>query len=248
MKGVTIVNSTRRTAAATGSLFVLATVAALAASAFDPTLKGTDYLGAMANHPHRLAVAALCYLVAAGSSVGIAIALYPVLRKVNSALALGAVVFRSIEAVFYTTAVVSLLSVLPLARRFQTTPSDGRAAIQAIADALLSVRDHSNVAAIFALAVGAMMYYVLFYRSRLVPRWLAGWGMVGSLIILTATLSALFTETPVTGYTLLILPLAVQELVLAVWLLVKGFNLSPALAGTPSGELNQPKQDLPQRL
>ena len=67
------------------------------------------------------------------------------------------------------------------------------------------------------------MYYALFYRSQLVPRWLSGWGIDGVLLMLCACLMALFSDNPITGYTLLVLPIAVQELVLAVWLLVKGF-------------------------
>jgi hypothetical protein len=69
--------STRRTSTATGVVLVLATIAALGAAALDPTLTGTGYLTAIANHPNRLAVSALLYLAAAGTSVGIAIALYP---------------------------------------------------------------------------------------------------------------------------------------------------------------------------
>ncbi len=116
--------STRRTSTATGVVLVLATIATLGAAVLDPTLTGTGYLSAVANHPNRLAVSALLYLVAAGTSVGIAIALYPLLRKLNAGLALGAVVFRAIEAVLYTTAVVSLLSLMPslnTLRRAQAT-------------------------------------------------------------------------------------------------------------------------------
>jgi hypothetical protein len=218
------VTSTRRTSIATGALFILATVAALAADALRPALTGTDYLTGVANHPTRLAAAALLYLVAAGSSVGIAITLYPLLKEIGAVLALGSVVFRTIEAVFYTFAVVSLLSILPLGQQLATTPADNRPPIQAIADSLLSIRDHSNLVAVFAFSMGALMYYTLFYRSRLVPRWLSGWGLAAVLLMMIACLLALFSNSPVTGYTLLILPIAVQEIVLAVWLLVKGFS------------------------
>ncbi len=199
----------------------------LAASALEPAITGTDYLTRVANHHNRLAAAAFLYLIAAVTSVGIAIALYPLLTKINAALAIGSVVFRTIEAVFYTAAVVSLLSILTLGQQLATAPADNRAPIHAIADSLRSVRDHSTLAGVFAFCLGALMYYTLFYRSRLVPRWLSGWGVAGVLLMLTASLLALFSNSPVTGYTLLILPLAVQEIVLAIWLLVKGFNPSP---------------------
>ena len=220
---------------ATGALLIVATIAELAAAALEPALTGPGYLTGVASQHNRLAAVALLYLIAAGTSVGIAMALYPLLKRDGAALALGSVVFRTIEAVFYTAAVVSLLSILPLGQQLAKTPADNRAPIQHIVDSLLSLRDHSTLTAVFAFTLGALMYYILFYRSRLVPRWLSGWGMAAALLMMTACLLALFSNSPVTGYTLLILPIAVQELVLAVWLLVKGFSPSP-LAFVESSE------------
>ncbi len=74
-------DSTRRIAITTGALFILATITAVTAAALLPALSGTDYLTGVANHPTQLAAAALLYLVAAGASVGIAVALYPLLRR-----------------------------------------------------------------------------------------------------------------------------------------------------------------------
>ena len=217
-------NSTRRTSIATGTLLIVATVAVLAASALEPALTGTRYLTGVGNHPNRLAAAALLYLVAAGTSVGIAIALYPTLKKTNSPLALGSVVFRTIEAVFYTVAVVSLLSILPLADQLTSATAGQVAPIHAVAGSLVNVRDNSNLVAIFAFNLGALMYYTLFFRSRLVPRWLSSWGVAAVMLMMVACTLALFDDKPVTGYTLLILPIALQEIVLAVWLLIKGFT------------------------
>ena len=228
-------NTSRRTSIATGALFNLATIAALAAASVIPSLAGTDYVTAVADQPGRLAAAALLYLIAAGSSVGIAIALYPLLKQVNTTLALGSVVFRTIEAVFYTAAVVSLLSIMPLGQQLATAPADNRAAIQMMADSLLSMREHSTTVAAFALTVGALMYYTLFYRARLVPRWLSGWGIAATLLMMTACLLSLFSNSPVTGYIFLFLPLLVQEMVLAGWLLVKGFSPSHPASKASSG-------------
>jgi hypothetical protein len=74
------------------------------------------------------------------------------------------------------------------------------------------------------MSLGALMHCALFYRSRLVPRWLSGWGIAGVLLMISAWLMALFSDSPITGYPLLILPIAVQELVLARWLLITGFR------------------------
>jgi hypothetical protein len=235
-----IVNSTRRISLATGVLFVTATVAAITAAALSPALTGPDYLTGVAGHSEKVAASALVYLVAAGTSVGIAVALYPLLKKTNAALALGAVVFRTIEAAFYTAGVVSLLSITTLGRQFTAAPAANRPAIQAMADNVLSVRDHSTLVAVFAFSVGSFMYSVVFYRSRLVPRWLSAWGMAGALLIGTACLVSLFSYEPVTGQYLLILPVAVWEMVIAVWLLIKGF--SPRTGGTVSTSPQSPQR------
>jgi Domain of unknown function (DUF4386) len=227
-------SATRRIALATGALFILATVSSLAAAALLPALTGADYLTGVAEHSSQLAASVLLYLLAAGASVGIAIALYPLLKEINAALALGSVVFRTIEAVFYTAAAVSLLSIGTLGQQLATAPAVDRAPIHAMADSLLSVREHSALVAVFAFSVGAFMYYVVLYRSRLVPRWLSGWGLAAVLPAMTACLLALFSDNPVTGYVLLFLPIAVQEMVFAFWLLVKGFNPSPLTSGASS--------------
>ena len=70
--------------------------------------------------------------------------------------------------------------------------------------------------------LGAVMIYYLFYRSKLIPRWLSGWGLVGAVLYLAAPLFAMF------GFALELLemPLAIQEMVLAIWLIVRGFDLT----------------------
>jgi Domain of unknown function (DUF4386) len=216
--------STRRNAIAAGVLFVVATSASLTATAVLPALTGTDYLAGVADQSGRTAVAALLYLVAAGCSVGIAVALYPVLKGFSSGLAAGSVVFRTVEAVFYTADVVALLSVLSLGQELARTPGADRTVFRTIADALLATRDHAALVAVFAFCVGAFLYYLVFYRSRLVPRWLSGWGIAGVVLMLAACVLALFTNTLVTGYVYLAAPIGLQEFALAAWLIVKGFS------------------------
>jgi hypothetical protein len=219
-------SSTRKIAVVTGVIFIIATVAALLAAALVPVLTSTDYLTQVPAHSNQVAAAAFFYLVAAFTSAGIAISLYPVLKESNAGLALGSVVFRAMEAVMYMVAVVSLLSLLTLSQQFANAGAADRASLQAIGDSMRSARDLATLAAVFAFSLGAFMYYYVFFQSRLIPRWLSGWGIAAAILMLTACLLALFSGNPVTGYGLLIFPIALQEMVLAVWLIVKGFNPS----------------------
>jgi hypothetical protein len=222
-------NSNRRTALTAGVLFIVATVASLVSSAVEnPVLARTDYLTGVSDIPNAIYAGGLAALIAAGTSVGIAIALYPVLQRWGAGLAVGSLVFRTIEAVMYTVGAVSLLSLLTVGQLFARAASADRASVQAIGDALMGLHQESVLAGVFAFAVGAFMYYYVFYRSELVPRWLSGWGIAGVLLMLGACLSALFSGNPVTSYAILILPIAVQEMVLAVWLIAKGFSSSAA--------------------
>jgi len=237
-------NSDRKIAVVTGVIFIIATVAALVAAPVDSLLTGTDYLIKVSANASQVTAGALFYLIAAFTSVSIAISLYPVLIKWNAGLALSSVVFRSIEAVMYIAAVVSLLSLLTLSQQSANAGVADRALLQAIGDSLRSVRDHATLSAVFAFSLGAFSYYYVFFQSRLVPRWLSGWGIAASILMLTACFLSLFGDSPVTGYALLILPIALQEMVLAVWLIVKGFNSSAIASESAKTNMKAEKASL----
>ena len=221
----------RRAALSAGILLITATVANVIGTGLSRSLvDAPDYLVSVAGHANRVAAGALLELIAAGASVGIAIALYPVLRKWSASLALGSVVFRTAEAVMYMISVVSLLSLLALSQRFTSAIAPDAASFRTVGDAFLDVRAQAALVGVFAFSVGGLLYSYLFYRSRLVPRWLSGWGIGAIILLFLACLLALFRQNEVTTYTILVLPLGVQEMVLAVWLIAKGFS-TPA---TPS--------------
>lgn len=223
----------RRAAVTAGVLFIVATAASLLSAAVEhPVLTGTDYLTRIAENTSRVSAGGLAELVAAGASAGIAISLYPVLRKRSEGLALGAVVFRALEAVMYTVGAVITLSLLNVARQYAQAAALNHRGIRAIGDALTGVREDAILGGVFAFILGALMYYYVLYRSRLVPRWLSGWGIAAEFPMVIACLSASFSHTPVTSFTILILPIAVQEMVLAAWLIFRGFSPSAVQAGT----------------
>jgi hypothetical protein len=235
--GVSKMISNRRTAVVTGVVFIIATVAALAAAALAPVLTGSDYLTQVSANSNQVALSALMYLIAAFASAGIAVSLYPLLSRTNPGMAIGSVVFRTLEAALYLVPVVALLSLVTLAQLSTSAGAANQASLGALGGLLVSLRDHSTLAGVFAFSLGAGMYYYAFFQSRLIPRWLSAWGIVAVGLMAAACVSSLFTDHPVTGYALLVLPIALQEMVLAVWLIAKGFS-STAVA--PSGVAIQP--------
>ena len=232
-------NSTRKIAVITGVIFIIATVASLSAAALTPDQTGTGYLTRFSAHPNQVAAGALLYLVAAFASAGIAIAMYPVMRRSNAGLALGSVIFRALETVFYIFGVVSLLSLLTLGQQFTKAGAADRTSLLAIGDLLVSVHDHAALVAVFAFCLGAFMYYYLFFQSRLLPRWLSGFGIVAIILMLTACVLALFSGNLITSYIPLAFPIFLQEMVMAVWLIVKGFNPSAIRSQSTKPTMNE---------
>jgi len=225
-------DSNRKTAIAAGLLFIAATAASLLGTAIEPVLTAAGYLTRISENATRVSGGGLLELIAAGTSASIAISLYPVLKRWSATLALGAVVFRAIEATMYAVGAMSMLSLLKVGQQFTQVAGADRAWLQAIGDSLVGVKQDAILAGVFAFAVGALMYYYVFFQSRLLPRWLSGWGIAGVLLMLVACLSALFSRNPVTSYTILILPIAVQEIVMAVWLIARGFSTAGIEPGT----------------
>jgi hypothetical protein len=227
-------NTTRKIAVITGVIFIIATVINLIAAALASVPTDTDYLTWLSAYPNQVTGGAFLYLISLFASGGIAIAMYPVLKEKNSGLALGAVVFRALEAAMYLVGLVSLLSLLTLSQQFTTAGKADRTTLQTIGNLLVSIRDHAGLMGVFAFCLGAFMYYYLFFQSRLIPRWLSGFGIVAIFLMMTACVLSLFSGNRITSYIPLAFPILLQEMVLAVWLIVRGFN--PSVRASRAGK------------
>jgi hypothetical protein len=94
--------------------------------------------------------------------------------------------------------------------------------LQAIGNVALQANDKLGDIGTFAFIIGAACLYTSFYRTRLIPRWLSGWGLVAAVPFLVYYLLHFFDIDP--GLLFLVLPLAVQEMVMGLWLIIKGFS------------------------
>ncbi|MGO9558653.1 MAG: DUF4386 domain-containing protein [Acidimicrobiales bacterium] len=216
-----------------GTLFIAATAASLLSTGLlNPILNSSDYLVRIFGDQDRVIAGALFEIVAGCASAGIAISLYPVLKSRGNGLALGSVAFRVMEGVLYLIGAVAVLLLVSLSQAFSGARDPASSSFQVAGSLLRDLRDQTSLAGVIAFYVGATMYYWLFYRSQLIPRWLSGWGLAGTALGLVAALLVLFQAT---GYmstvqVVLNLPIGVNEMVLAVWLIVRGF---PSTGSSP---------------
>ena len=221
----------RKTAVAAGILFIVATSASLAGDAvLGSALDTPDFLGTLSLAGNRVLVSALLSFVAACTSAAIALALYPVLRKFSEGWAIGSVGFRLIEGMFYGVSTLCLLTMFALSRQAEAAGGQAASYAQTLGHVLLAAKDLAGfVLAVMAFCIGAGSYYYVFYRSNLIPRWLSAWGLIALVLLFSAVMITLFDGEPYSvsgGLIFLALPIALQEMVLAVWLIAKGFNPS----------------------
>jgi Domain of unknown function (DUF4386) len=226
--------SDTRAARIAAVLFIWATGADLLSTALlNPVLHSPDYLAATFASQDRVIAGVFCLLTGAFAAAGIAIALYPVLRRYSEALALGSVAFRVVEAVFYIVCAVAAVALVRLSQDLASAATPALAPFRTSGALLLACRDGATLIGTMAFYLGATMYYWIFYRSRLIPRWLSGWGIAGTTLGFAAGMLVLFGVTGSMSALQvgLNLPIGINEMVLAVWLIVRGFNPSAAAPG-----------------
>jgi hypothetical protein len=204
----------RKAAVWIGVLYIIGTVGmVLSLVVMDAVLTGPAYLAQVAAQPNQVALGALLLLLAGLALAVVPVVFWPIGKRYNETLAMGYVVFRgALETVFYIVSALGWLLLIALSKEPDAGPLAGfvRTVETVIWDQLIAI----------PFVLGALMFYWLLYKSRLVPRWLSVWALVGAVLYIVAPLGSMF------GLSLgvLMAPLAVQEMVMAVWLIAKGFN------------------------
>lgn len=219
-------NPERKMALVPGLLFIIATALSFVGDAILGSLpEGPAFLAALFANQARVGLAVVVKVLSAAASAGIAISLYPVLRRHSEGLALGAVCFRVIEAVFYLISALGLLSLVSLGHEYASAELPLGQQLVALGTMIKATRTWAGfVLGVISFCLGGGMYYVIFFRTRLVPRWLSVWGLLALASLLTMVICIMFGGKPEGLILVLAAPIALQELVLALWLILKGFN------------------------
>jgi Domain of unknown function (DUF4386) len=219
-------NTDKNIARTVGVLFIVATVAGvLSVVVTGPILNSPDYLMKISTNESQWITGSLFAFIMGVAGAGIGIGLYPILKKYNEGLALWSAGFRIMEGVFIIVGVVALTLLLALSQEFVKVGAPDPSYFQTMGALLIIGQDWvSNVAVLLAWCIGALAYYYVFYQVNLMPRWLSGWGLVGITLTIVSSLLIMFHLISPTIQAASNLPIALQEMVMAVWLIVKGFN------------------------
>lgn len=222
--------SNKTAAKIVGVLFILAAVSAIAGVIlYDPILNGSDYLMNGSRHANQVILGALMELILVVSAIGTATTMFPILRRYNETIALWHVCFRFLEAIVITVGVISVLSLLTLSQEFVAAGAPDIDSFETSGTVLKAIHEWTfMLGPNFMLGINTMMYSYIFYKTKLVPRFIPILGMTGAALVFVCALLVMFgviEQVSVWGG-LLALPVAANEMILAVWLIVKGFNPS----------------------
>jgi hypothetical protein len=230
----------RKNAVIAGILFIIATVFLfIGESVYAPILTTPGYLETA--YPARItAIVGMLLEFACVLSIPlIPVFLFPVLKKHSETLALGYIVFRLFEALLFVLGEINELMFISLSQEYLSGQGADAAYLRNTGSSIQAWNDWTFSFYIFIFAIGAMMLYAVLYRSRLIPRFISGWGFISAVLIFTSVLLDMLElnlNFPGMAFELIfVVPIAVQEMVMALWFIIKGFN--PSAVAVESKEI-----------
>lgn len=211
-----------------GWLFVLATVTGvLSVVVMSSTLGAENLLSAVHSDQASLLAGHMLLFVMLTAMVGTAVLLYPILRIHNERLALSYLLARTLEVTMITVGLVAGLLLVPLSWEYAAAGSADMASAQVLAQSLKAASDWTGyLGAQIIFSLTALLLNWAFFRNALIPRWLSVWGLIGVPLMFASGLLVMFESlnSDASTLNLLVVPLAVQEMAMAFWLIVRGFS------------------------
>jgi hypothetical protein len=226
-------NSNRKAAIAVGALYIAATVAGvLSVAPITFLTNGPGMLAQIAANEGKMITAVSLEFIMALTVAGVAFMIYPILKQdtdtdVKKGLASWYLGSRITEGAIFVVAILARLLLLVLSQEFLKAGSPDVSYFQTGGTVLVAASNYAYMLGQSVFCVGAAMLYYLLYQSKRVPRWLSVWGFIGAPLMLAAGFLVLVDGNPNSPLsTAMYAPMALQEMVFAVWLIVKGFNPS----------------------
>jgi len=208
-----------------GFLFIFAMIAGILS--VTPSIDTKEYLIEAANNSNQVIVASVFQFIMSLFYIGIAILIYPIIKKFGNSLAIGFLSLRIIAAVLVIFGTILLLSILSLSQEFAGFLSKNNTDLEILGNILKHTRDYVNhVFMVVILCASNILLYILLIKSKLIPKWISIVGLIGAILSIIASVLVLFRVIDIitTSYIILNVPTAILELILGIWLIVKGFD------------------------
>jgi Domain of unknown function (DUF4386) len=228
-------NPTRQTAILVGALFIINFVANMIGSMLilDPIISSPDYLTNLDSNRGLVIFGELLELICAVAVIGIAVYIYPVLKRYNENIARGYFAIRIIEIAMMLIAIIIAFLLLALSAEYTKGGNSDAPYFETLGTIAVAGRYWAFKLVLICYIFGGLMLFYLFYQSKLISRFISVWGLIVVLLMLTANVLEIsgyhnFSPTEIPGM-IFYLPGFPLEVFLGFWLIFKGFNFPSIL-------------------
>ena len=225
-------NNYRTTARIVGVLYLAGMVVGIGGNVFIQSILGTpDNLSAIAANTTLLAMGAVLWLSTVAGDAAHGILMFPVLKPHSERGAVGYLGARIIDATFIAVMALLILIQIPVGIEYLNAGSSDTSYLQALSTVLIAANLYAYEFAMITVGVAGLILSFLFYRTQLVPRFLAVWGLIGYAILL---FGSVLQVLGLNLNSIHAIPGGLWELFIGVWLIAKGFSTSSQLPSEPT--------------
>jgi len=233
------INTYRTTATVVGIVYILGFVVGLVGiGLFTSILGAPDHLSTVSANSMLLGFAAVLWLMAVIGDAAHGVLMFPVLKPHSERMAIGYLAFRIVDATFIAIMVLFVLVQIPLGSEYLKAAASDAPFLQSLSAVFSQAQQYAYQIGMSALGVSGLMLCYTLYRAKLVPAWLAIWGLVGYATILVGMLSAVMGSGlgDLSSYVG-----GLWEVFVGVWLIVKGFNPPAFASKSAKTDINEEK-------
>lgn len=219
-------NSNKTTARVVGVIYLAGFVVGIGGNILIQSILGApNHLSTVSANSMKLAIGAILWLMAVVGDTAHGVLMFPILKQHSERMAIGYLAARIIDAIFIAVMVLFLLLQIPLGSEYVKAAAANVSHLQVLSTVSVEASQYAYQIGMSTLGLSGLILNYVFLRAKLVPRWVAVWGLVGYAAILFGMLSAIMGSGlgDVSS-----IPGGLWEVFIGVWLIVKGFN-APAI-------------------
>lgn len=188
----------------------------------EPRLLGAaGFLLNAASHSRQIGLAVLLGLITEALWVGIAITAFPIFCQRTQRMALWLVALAVVSLAVGVVENIGVMSMVSLSEAYAKASAVEREQLQSVQVIVASARDWPHFISRIFVGGAIFVFYAVLYRFKLIPRALAGFGLIAAVLMVTAVAMPLFGHDVVFP---MLAPMGLSQLILAVWLIVEGFR------------------------
>jgi len=229
-------NKYRTTARVVGMMYIAGFVVGIGGNVMIQSVLGApDPLATISANSMTVAIGAILWLLAVIGDAAHGVLMFPILKGYSERMAIGYLAARIVDAIFIAIMVLFILVQIPLGSEYLKAAASDASQLQALGALFAQAQLYAYEIGMSALGVSGLMLCYTLYKAKLVPRWLAVWGLVGYAVLLVGMGSAIMGSGlgDLSSYLG-----GLWEVFIGVWLIAKGFSSSAFVSKSAKTDVN----------